>query len=105
MITMLLALLFWHALADYPLQGDFLAKAKAKAFEPLVPWYQAMGAHCLIHASGVLLITGSVVLCLVEFVAHFMIDRAKVNGRITFNQDQALHIACKVGYIFLAWLP
>lgn len=24
-------LLFWHFIADYPLQGDFLSKAKAKA--------------------------------------------------------------------------
>lgn len=105
MITMLLTLIFWHALADYPLQGDFLAKAKAKAFEPLVPWYQAMAAHCVIHAGGVLLITGSVVLAIAEFVLHFLIDRAKVAGKLTFNQDQALHLACKVVYIFLAWLP
>lgn len=35
-----LMLLAGHALCDYPLQGDFLAKAKNRAAPlPGVPWY------------------------------------------------------------------
>lgn len=41
MIEVLFVFLFLHALADYPLQGDFLAQFKGKN------WI-AMTAHCLI---------------------------------------------------------
>lgn len=101
-------LLFWmlvaHALADYPLQGDFLAKAKSRQ-APItgVPWWQALGAHALIHAGGVALVTGSVWLGLMEFAAHFAIDDAKCKGRLSFNQDQGLHIVCKVLWAAIAF--
>lgn len=107
MIETLLLLLVWHALADYPLQGDFLAKAKnANAPIPGVPWWQAMTAHALIHAGGVALVTGSLFLGALEFAAHFVIDEAKCRGLITFNQDQAMHVACKAlwGLLLIAGL-
>lgn len=88
-----------HALADYPLQGDFLARAKNEAAPlPGVPWYQAMAAHCVIHGAAVGLLTGSALLALMEAAAHFAIDRAKCRGRIGFNADQALHLACKMAW-------
>jgi hypothetical protein len=93
-------LLFGHALADYPLQGDFLSKAKNR-FAPLpgVPWYQALGAHAAIHAGFVGIITGSIWLAAFEFVAHWLIDDAKCAGRINYNQDQALHATCKALWV------
>jgi hypothetical protein len=98
-ISTFLAMAVWHAIADYPLQGDFLAKAKSRAASiPGVPWFQALGAHALIHAGGVGFITGSVSLGVAEFIAHSLIDDAKCMGRLSFNQDQALHLLCK-----LAW--
>lgn len=53
-------LVFGHMLGDYPLQGDFLSKAKNR-YAPIagVPWYQALGAHSAIHAGFVGIITGS----------------------------------------------
>lgn len=103
MISLLFLLLVWHALADYPLQGDFLAKAKNRmAPIPGVPWYQALGAHALIHAGGVALLTGSLALGVAELVAHFLIDDAKCRGRIGFNADQGLHFACKVLWAWVA---
>jgi hypothetical protein len=58
-VLLLIALLTAHALADYPLQGDFLSKAKNRmAPIPGVPWRQALGAHAFIHAGAVALITG-----------------------------------------------
>jgi hypothetical protein len=99
-MDMLLALLFWHALADYPLQGDFLAKAKNETAPiPGVPWWQAMLAHATIHAGGVLLITGSTYMAMLELVFHYWIDRAKCTGKIGYNADQLLHVACKIGYV------
>lgn len=102
MITFFM-MMVWHAIADYPLQGDFLAKAKNRTAPiPGVPWYQALGAHAAIHAGGVGVITGSVWLGLAEFVAHFLIDDAKCKGRIGFNTDQALHVICKAAWALIA---
>lgn len=82
--------------AFYPLQGAHLARAKHRTDpDPSTPWYQAPGAHAAIHAGAVGLVTGSVTLALAEFAAHAVIDDAKCAGRIGFNTDQALHIACK----------
>lgn len=96
-----------HFLLDYPLQGDFLSKAKNRAAAiPGVPWYQAMTAHCFIQACGVWLLTGSAALGVAEFLIHFATDDAKCNGRISFNQDQAIHIGCKVAWALMAaYLP
>ena len=98
-MTLFLLMMAWHALADYPLQGDFLAKAKNRTAPiPGVPWFQALAAHAAIHAGGVGVITGSVGLALVEVVAHFLIDDLKCRGRIGFSTDQALHVLCKLAY-------
>lgn len=103
MIELLALLLVGHALADYPLQGDFLAKAKNRLL-PIagVPWWQALSAHAAIHAGFVGCLTGSLWLGLAELVAHWLVDDAKCRGRLTFNQDQALHVVCKVVWAALA---
>ena len=85
-----------HALADYPLQGDFLAKAKNHTAPVTgVPWYQALMAHSAIHAGFVGVITGSIWLAIAEFSIHTATDYAKCDGRISYNTDQAIHIGCK----------
>lgn len=98
MITVLILLLVGHALADYPLQGDFLARAKHGSV-PLIPAWYALATHSLIHAGFVFWFTDSLILCGVEFVAHWAIDKARVDNRISFLTDQALHIGCKVAYV------
>ncbi|KKB08629.1 DUF3307 domain-containing protein [Devosia chinhatensis] len=93
-------MVFAHALGDYPLQGEFLSRAKNRANPvPGVPWYQALAAHSIIQGGLVGLITGSLWLGLAETVVHALIDDAKCTGKLTFNQDQALHIACKLAWI------
>lgn len=105
MIAILALLIAAHALADYPLQGDFLAKAKNRASPiPGVPWYHGLLAHAAIHGGFVGAITGSVTLGLAEFVAHCFIDDTKCMGRISYNQDQALHILCKVLWVIILLL-
>lgn len=99
-----------HFVADYPLQGDFLSKAKNRlAPIPGVPWYQALAAHSGIHAGLVGIVTGSPVLGFAEFAIHAATDDAKCQGRLTYNQDQAIHIGCKVLWAALApigwWQP
>lgn len=101
--TMLFLLLVGHALADYPLQGDFIAQAKnrntpaGKLF-----WRWVLPSHGLIHAGFVFAVTRSLTLAMIELVAHCVIDFAKCENRISFNQDQAWHVACKVAYVVAA---
>lgn len=98
------ALCIGHALADYPLQGDFLAKGKNR-FQPLpgVPWYWCLAAHAAIHAGFVWLLTGYAELAAMEFIAHCLIDDSKCEGTFGFDADQILHILCKVGWVLLAF--
>ena len=92
-----------HALADYPLQGDFLAKAKNHLNPiPGVPFYQALAAHGAIHGAAVGVFLQSPLLGACEFVAHCAIDYLKCANRISFNVDQALHVACKVIWLAIA---
>lgn len=102
-IELLAAMIALHAVADYPLQGDFLSRAKNR-FAPVdgVPWYQALAAHSAIHAGCVGLVTGSVGLALAEFAVHAITDDAKCAGRLTYNQDQAVHLVCKLAWAVAA---
>lgn len=102
----LLALCAGHALCDYPLQGDFLAKGKNhKQPIPGVPFGHCLSAHALIQAGMVLAITDSVPLAVAELAIHAATDYAKCDGKLTFNQDQAIHYGCKVLWAFLAAAP
>lgn len=104
-VEMFGALMVAHALADYPLQGDFLARAKNRTAPiPGVPWQQALGAHALIHGGAVAYVTGLWWLGAAETIAHALIDDAKCRGRIGFNGDQALHANCKLLWVGLAML-
>lgn len=124
MVT-LIYLLAAHAVCDYPLQGDWLSKAKNPTlifdpkfglrqpikddrYSPLMLeriWPLALLSHALIHAAAVLLITGSIWLFLAELVAHTLIDYAKCKGAFGYNVDQYLHILCKLAWVavLLIW--
>jgi hypothetical protein len=97
LFIILFMLLAAHWLADYPLQGDFLASAKQKG--PLRFYH--LVAHAGIHGAFVMVITGSWILGLTEWVAHTIIDELKVRGKTTFAIDQVLHISCKVAYVII----
>lgn len=98
-MTVLFWLLVGHAVADYPLQGDFLSKGKNhKNPIPGIPFWQCLFAHAAIHAGSVALVTGSIAFGLVEFALHCVIDFGKCSGWYGFNCDQGLHVICKVAY-------
>lgn len=105
--TRLLGLLiFAHALADYPLQGEFLARAKNRCNPiPGFPWWQALGAHAVIHAGFVGMLTNSVGLAIAELCVHFFTDDLKCRGRIGLNTDQAIHVGCKIVWCYVALNP
>jgi hypothetical protein len=97
------ALIVGHAIADYPLQGDFLARAKNRAMPiPGVPWYQALGAHSVMHGGVVWLLTGIPLLGAGETVSHAIIDDCKCTGKFGFNADQSLHVFCKALWAAIA---
>lgn len=98
-IYLALMLLAAHWLADYPLQGDFLAKAK---FEGPLRAYHLV-AHAGIHGGAVALVTGIVWLGLAEWVAHTIIDELKVRGWTSFALDQTLHILCKIVWLAIVF--
>lgn len=104
-LTMLLWLLLGHFVADITLQSDFIAKFKARSASlAAVPWYYVLAGHTATHAAAVGLVTGSPLLALLEFVAHFGIDCAKCEGWTGIHTDQALHVLCKVAWVSIATL-
>lgn len=101
----LFLLLAGHALCDYPLQSEFLSKGKNHRTSPYLAWmpaYWCLFAHAMIHGGTVLLITDSLPLGIAEAVLHAGTDYAKCDGRINMDEDQAMHIACKVAWAVLA---
>jgi hypothetical protein len=104
---LLFAMLILHAIADFPLQGAFLAQGKNRHLansefqgdEPAGLWFYCLTAHSLIQAGGVWLVTGSTALCLFEFVIHWLLDYGKCEGWTNFHFDQLAHVLCKVGYV------
>lgn len=101
-LELFLVMMCLHYLADFPLQGDFLSKAKDLT-KPLpgVPWQQAMTAHCAIQGLMVWLVTGVWWIGVLEFMCHAAIDIGKCLGKINFSQDQSLHTACKIVWVVL----
>lgn len=94
---LLFLLLAAHALADYPLQGDFLAQAKNRN-TPIgkIFWPHALFAHSMIHGGFVLLLTGLLPLAIGEVIIHGVTDALKCDGKISLNADQFVHVFCKV---------
>jgi hypothetical protein len=103
--TLFFALAIGHALGDFPLQSEFLARGKdrhAKRTYPDTPpaslWAYCLTAHALTHAGLVWAITGSAVLGFIEFLLHWSIDFSKSEKWLGFHADQAAHLLCKLGY-------
>lgn len=96
MIELAVALVVAHLLADYPLQGDFLAGQKNNALRTSVGTH-ALTAHALIQGG----IVGAACALLgynwlgpfvLVAVTHWVIDLGKVRGRYGLTVDQLLHV-------------
>ncbi len=109
----MLDILFWllvgHAVGDFGLQSDWMARYKNRHLQgetvisrkPELIWIEVLSAHSLIHAGAVALATGSIVLGIFEFIAHWIIDFCKCEDYFGFHTDQALHILCKLTWFIL----
>ena len=98
-VTTFAFMVFAHFLADFPLQGDFMAMAKNRhTAQGKDIWRWVLSGHSIIHGGFVMLISGSLTLGIIETVIHYQIDKAKCNDELTFSQDQNIHIWCKAAY-------
>jgi len=110
-------ILFWllvgHALADFALQSEWMAKAKNRnsgttlsyippGQTPQIVWPFVLSAHALIHGGVVAVATGIWWLGALETGAHWAIDFGKCENHYGIYADQALHVGCKVLWLFLA---
>jgi hypothetical protein len=94
-----------HAVADYPLQGEFLAFGKNHAAPvPGFQWWVLLTMHALIHAGAVYVITQSLKLALLEMMVHWWIDYGKNAKWYSFLADQTLHIFCKLLWVEIFYL-
>lgn len=102
LIALFFKLLIAHCIADYPLQGEFIAKAK-NHLEPIpgISPVIILFTHAAIHAGAVWYVTGYGSLAFLEFAFHTTIDYLKCDKQISFAQDQFLHILCKIIYCFI----
>lgn len=90
--TTFIYMLAGHYLADYPLQGDFVAREKNKKRAQLNASTYILSLHCFIHAFIAYVITESWLVFSIMFFSHYLIDLAKNNEVIDFMTDQILHI-------------
>ncbi len=101
-LALFAAFIVIHALVDFPLQGDYIAKQKARRHaDNQSVWIVALTAHCVIHGGGVWLISGSLAFGFVELVLHALIDLGKGEEKFGLVTDQLLHVACKLAYALL----
>ena len=102
---MFIALVGAHCFFDYAGQGDFMAKAKNRALPiPGVPFWHPLTAHAAIHGAASALITGLWWVSLAEGLVHWITDDAKCRGKISYNVDQAIHVASKGLWLLAAAL-
>lgn len=105
-ITILFLLCVGHSLADYPLQGDFLAQGKNRNTAiGKIFWPYCLSSHATIHAGFVFVITGSMWLAVAEFVIHATTDWLKCENKISMFTDQIVHYICKILWAILTlWI-
>ena len=99
-----------HALGDYVLQRDMMATAKNRradiyksAGAGFPGWYYWLISHALIHGGAVFLVSGSTLLGVIETILHSIIDFGKCEKWFGIHSDQALHILCKVIYVYVIY--
>lgn len=103
----LFLLLGCHAFGDYVFQSDWVGRYKnrhnAKDLEPYGlkdAWMYVLPSHGLTHGVLVFLVTGNIWLGIAETIIHTVTDALKCEKKISFHQDQAIHIISK----FIWWI-
>lgn len=105
-------LIFWllvaHAVADFSLQIDAMAKGKNRHNKTTPPpgakfvpcWPYWLSAHALIHGGAVAMVLDWR-FGIAETIAHWLIDFGKCENRYGVHYDQLMHMCCKVIWLTL----
>lgn len=112
MFAVLFQLLCGHALADFALQSDWIAKNKSRhgipaGYDPKLHgpvqtiWPYVLSAHALIHGASVALVTGRADLGMAETAVHWMTDFGKCEQWYGIHTDQFIHIASKILWAYM----
>jgi len=98
-----------HALGDFALQGDWVARYKDRhahdtvtedqAATAQVIWPWLMSAHALQHGLLVYLVSQNTTLGFLESIAHWITDFGKCEKWYGFHFDQFIHIGWKLVWI------
>lgn len=113
MDSVIFKLLVGHAIADFALQTDWIAKNKNRhaipaGYNPALHgpmqsvWPYVLSAHALIHGGAVYFATGSVMLGVLETASHWLIDFGKCERWYGIHTDQFAHIGLKFVWAALA---
>lgn len=95
MLLLFMKMLLIHWLMDYPLQGDFLSRAKALG--PLRRYH--LIAHAGMHGCAIAWLLSNPWIGLAEWLAHTITDELKVRNIISFQVDQLIHVLCKIMWV------
>ena len=94
-----------HFVADYPMQGDYMAQAKNKYLpQGKGIWMWVLLAHAMIHGAAVFVSTLMIGIALIEVITHATIDHLKNSGKLGsgskgYMVDQSLHVGLKFLYV------
>jgi len=103
-------LLFLHALGDFALQTDVMAKGKNRHIKPeylsqgqsyKVCWVYWMLAHSLIQGGLIWFVFGNLWIGLIEVGSHFVIDVIKCENITNPHHDQLIHFVLRITYSFI----
>lgn len=106
----LLIFLFAHLLADYPLQGDFLAKAKGNNFIALIS-HAGIWTGCIAIAGYLIGFDIDYIDILLLFSIHTVADYLKASNKLWYKNvdalkggliiDQLIHVAQIILFIYM----
>jgi hypothetical protein len=94
-LTVFFLLIAGHYVVDFGLHSDWVARNKARKVGVGV-WGHVLTAHASMQGLSVYLATQSLNLAVAELVAHWLIDFSKCEGKLSFHQDQLLHVVCRI---------
>jgi len=104
---LLVELLFAHAVADFGLQSDTMAKLKSRRADVKrgeecqwkfrdgkyqLTWMYWLTAHALIHGAMAFLFSGSMLAALIITAAHWVLDYCKTQDYWGIHIDQGCHL-------------
>jgi hypothetical protein len=101
-LNLFLMLAMAHFVGDFGLQSDRMAQEKCPGHGVTLNWGWWLTAHAAIHGFLVALVTQMPLLGLGEWLVHMVIDIGKCKRYWRLSFDQALHIATKLIWAYLA---